>query len=97
MKEVMKTVEDCNVYFNIEVVNRFEQFMINTAAEGVDYCKRVGSRHCKVLLDMFHMNIEEDSIYESIVPRKKAFRLHSDLHPVLLEPRKALFCWTRAK
>ena len=67
MKEVMKTVEDCNVYFNIEVVNRFEQFMINTAAEGVDYCKRVGSRHCRVLLDLFHMNIEEDSIYESIV------------------------------
>jgi D-psicose/D-tagatose/L-ribulose 3-epimerase len=71
MKDVMKTVEDCDVYFNIEVVNRFEQFMLNTAAEGVEYCERVGSLHCRVLLDMFHMNIEEDSIYDAIVATGK--------------------------
>jgi D-psicose/D-tagatose/L-ribulose 3-epimerase len=67
MREVMKTVEDCEVFFNVEVVNRFEQFLLNTAAEGVDYVVRVGSPHCRVLLDTFHLNIEEDNIRDAIV------------------------------
>jgi len=61
MKEVMKTAEDCGAVFSVEVVNRFEQFLLNTAAEAVEYVRRVGSASCKVLLDTFHMNIEEDS------------------------------------
>jgi D-psicose/D-tagatose/L-ribulose 3-epimerase len=71
MKEVMKTAEDCGVFFNVEVVNRFEQYMLNTAAEAVDYCERVGSDHCRILLDAFHMNIEEDSIRDAIVTAGK--------------------------
>jgi D-psicose/D-tagatose/L-ribulose 3-epimerase len=67
MKEVIKVVEDCDVYFNVEVVNRFEQYLMNTAQEAVDYVKRVGSRHCRVLLDSFHLNIEEDSVHDAIV------------------------------
>jgi D-psicose/D-tagatose/L-ribulose 3-epimerase len=67
MKEVMKMVEDCDVYFNVEVVNRFEQYLLNTAQEAVAYVERVGSRHCRVLLDSFHLNIEEDNIGEAIV------------------------------
>jgi len=67
MQEVMKTVEECDVLFNVEAVNRFEQYMMNTCEEALDYVKRVGSGHCKVLLDTFHMNIEEDSIYEAIL------------------------------
>ncbi len=67
MKEVMKTVEDCGVVFNIEVVNRFEQFLVNNCEDALDYVQRVGSDHCKILLDTFHMNIEEDSFREAIV------------------------------
>jgi len=67
MKEVMKTVEDCDVLFNVEVVNRFEQYLLNTCEEAVDYINQVGSNHCKILLDSFHMNIEEDNIYDAIV------------------------------
>ncbi len=67
MKEIIKVVEDCGVYFNCEVVNRFEQFIMNTAREAVDYVRRVGSPHCRVLLDSFHLNIEEDNIREAII------------------------------
>ena len=67
MKEVIKVAEDCDVYFNVEVVNRFEQFMMNTAAEAVNYVDQVGSSHCKILLDSFHMNIEEDSFRDAIL------------------------------
>jgi D-psicose/D-tagatose/L-ribulose 3-epimerase len=67
MREVIKVVEDCGVFFNVEVVNRFEQFLLNTAAEGVAYVRRVGSDHCRVLLDTFHLNIEEDSLAKAII------------------------------
>ena len=45
--------EDCDVLFCVEVVNRFEHFMMNTAAEGIAFCERVGSPNCKLLLDTF--------------------------------------------
>ena len=66
MREAIKTAEDCGVLFHMEVVNRFEQYMMNTAAEAVRYCREIGSPNCKVLLDTFHMNIEEDSFRGAI-------------------------------
>ncbi len=62
MKEAIKKAEDLGLIYNVEVVNRFEQFLMNTAAEGVAYVKEVGSPNLKILLDTFHMNIEEDTI-----------------------------------
>ena len=67
VKEAIKAAEDNDVLFCVEVVNRFEQFMMNTAEEGVAFAERVGSPNCKILLDTFHMNIEEDSFRESIL------------------------------
>jgi D-psicose/D-tagatose/L-ribulose 3-epimerase len=66
VKEAIKAAEDNDVLFCVEVVNRFEQFMMNTAEEGVAFAERVGSPNCKILLDTFHMNIEEDSFRGSI-------------------------------
>jgi D-psicose/D-tagatose/L-ribulose 3-epimerase len=69
-REAIKAAEDCDVLFCVEVVNRFEQFIMNTAAEGISFAKRVGSPNCKILLDTFHMNIEEDSLCGSILESK---------------------------
>lgn len=67
MRSVMPTVEAAGVTFCVEPVNRFEQFMMTTAAEAVEYCKLVDSPNLKILLDTFHQNIEEDGIRESIL------------------------------
>jgi len=67
MREVMKVAGACGAQFNVEVVNRFEQYIMNTAAEAVDYVNKVGSPNCKVLLDSFHLNIEEDNIRDAIL------------------------------
>jgi D-psicose/D-tagatose/L-ribulose 3-epimerase len=67
VREAIKAAEDNGVIFCVEVVNRFEQFIMNTAAEGIAFAERVGSPNCKILLDTFHMNIEEDSLRGSIV------------------------------
>jgi D-psicose/D-tagatose/L-ribulose 3-epimerase len=53
--------------FCVEIVNRFEHFLMNTAAEGIAFAERVGSPNCKIHLDTFHLNIEEDSIGGAIV------------------------------
>ena len=50
----------------IEVLNRFENHVLNTAAEGVAFVKDVGKSNVKVMLDTFHMNIEEDSFGDAI-------------------------------
>jgi len=71
MREAIKAAEDCGVIFGLEVVNRFEHYMINTAADGVSFVERVGSPSCKLLLDTFHMNIEEDNLRDAIVKAGK--------------------------
>jgi len=77
MKEAIKTAEDHDVFFNVEVINRFEQFMLNTVAEAHAYIHRIGSPNLRMLLDTFHMNIEEDSIGDAI---RQAGRLLGHFH-----------------
>lgn len=62
VREIAKIAEDCGVDYCLEVLNRFENHLLNTAKEGVEYVKQVDSPSVKVMLDTFHMNIEEDSI-----------------------------------
>jgi D-psicose/D-tagatose/L-ribulose 3-epimerase len=66
MREAIKAAEDNNVIFNVEVVNRFEQFILNTCEEAIAYVDAVGSPNIKILLDTFHMNIEENFIGQAI-------------------------------
>ena len=70
VREAVKAAEDCGVLFCLEVVNRFEHFIMNTAAEGIAFAKQVESPNCKILLDSFHMNIEEDSFRDAILDSK---------------------------
>lgn len=65
-KEVVKVAEKLGVTCNVEVANRFEQFMLNTAEEAKEFIKMVGSDRLKIHLDTFHMNIEEDSFSKAI-------------------------------
>lgn len=55
-----------DVLLNVEVINRFEQFIINDSHEALAYVQEVNHPSCRVLLDTFHMNIEEDSFGDAI-------------------------------
>lgn len=57
---------DDSVQLIIEPINRYECDLINTVQEGVGIIQKVGYKNVGLLLDTFHMNIEEPSIYESI-------------------------------
>ncbi len=66
MREIIKTAEDCGVTYCVEAVNRFETCIINTAKEAVEYVERIDSPNIGVLLDTYHMNIEENNIGDAI-------------------------------
>lgn len=67
MKKIVKTAADYGVTYCVEVVNRYEGCILNTAAEAMDYIKRVDADNIGVLLDTYHMNIEEDSFRDAIL------------------------------
>jgi D-psicose/D-tagatose/L-ribulose 3-epimerase len=67
MKVLAKVAEKENVILLCEVLNRFEQFLLNTCEQALDFVKEINSPNCKILLDTFHMNIEEDSMIEAII------------------------------
>ena len=66
MREIIKTAEECDITYCVEAVNRFETCIINTAWEALDYVARVDSPNIGILLDTYHMNIEETSIGDAI-------------------------------
>ena len=66
MKEIIKVAEECGVTYCVEAVNRFETCLINTAKEALAYVEEIDSSNIGVLLDTYHMNIEEDNIGDAI-------------------------------
>jgi len=62
VSDYAKVAGECGVLCCLEVLNRFEGYLLNTAEEGVKFVQEVGSPNVRVMLDTFHMNIEEDSI-----------------------------------
>ena len=66
VRSLAETADSLGIDLCLEVVNRFETYILNTCEEAVRYCKAVGSPRAKILLDTFHMNIEEDNIADAI-------------------------------
>ncbi len=54
------------IRLGMEVLNRFENHLLNTAEEGVRFVKEVDKENVKLMLDTFHMNIEEDDMAGAI-------------------------------
>jgi D-psicose/D-tagatose/L-ribulose 3-epimerase len=50
----------------VEPLNRFETDFCNTARQAVDLVRQVGSPAVGVMLDTFHMNMEEDDLAQAI-------------------------------
>ena len=67
VRELADYAKPKNVTLMMEVLNRFEQFMFNDAKEATQYVKEVDRENVKVMLDTFHMNVEEDSFRDAIL------------------------------
>jgi D-psicose/D-tagatose/L-ribulose 3-epimerase len=66
LSELAAYAGDRGVILCIEPLNRFETSFINTAAQALEVIYRVDHPSCKIMLDTFHMNIEEKSLGAAI-------------------------------
>jgi D-psicose/D-tagatose/L-ribulose 3-epimerase len=57
---------DHGVVLGLEPLNRFETSFINTHEQAIEIIDRVDHPACRIMLDTFHMNIEEKSLGEAI-------------------------------
>jgi D-psicose/D-tagatose/L-ribulose 3-epimerase len=78
LKKLAAYADDHGVVLCVEPLNRFETSFLNLAVQVVEVVDRVDSPACQIMLDTFHMNIEEKSLGDAIRaagPRLK--HLHS--------------------
>ncbi len=66
MQRVGDEADRLGITIALEVLNRFETLLLTDASEGVQFCRDVNRKSVKVLLDTFHMNIEEDDLPAAI-------------------------------
>jgi D-psicose/D-tagatose/L-ribulose 3-epimerase len=57
---------DRGVVLGVEPLNRFETSFINTADQAIEIIEGVDHSSCKIMLDTFHMNVEEKSLGAAI-------------------------------
>lgn len=79
IKEMVKVADSLGITMSMEIVNRFEAFLVNTAKEARYIAERVDHPNFKVTMDTYHMNIEEDSIDEAIETLGKKYLGHVHL------------------
>lgn len=63
------------ITIGLEVVNRYESNVLNTADQALRFIEDVGRDNVKVHLDTYHMNIEEKSFREAIHSVHRAGKL----------------------
>ena len=66
IQQCAAAAEGTSVRFALEPLNRYETDLIHTVEDGLELIERVGFDNFGLLLDTFHMNIEEPDIYHSI-------------------------------
>jgi len=77
LRECSDAARPHGIRLALEPINRYETTLINTTAEGLNLIERVGADNFGLLLDTFHMNIEEADIEASIrVCGKRIFHFH---------------------
>ena len=64
--EVGRFAGEYGVSWNMEVVNRFESYLVNTAQEARALAEASGSPNINILLDIFHGMLEEDDLAEAV-------------------------------
>jgi len=66
IREAADYARQYGITLTLETVNRFEQYIINDAAEAVAFVREIDKSNVNVMLDCFHMNIEEDNLGDAI-------------------------------
>lgn len=59
VRQIAERARELDLRLVMEVLNRYEAHLVNTAAEALDFVAQVEADNVGILLDAYHMNIEE--------------------------------------
>jgi len=77
LRECAAAAERAGVRLALEPLNRYETDLIHTAAEGLELIEQVGADNVGLLLDTFHMNVEEpDPVGAILAAGGRLFHFH---------------------
>jgi D-psicose/D-tagatose/L-ribulose 3-epimerase len=66
LQRLARRAADSGITLGLEVVNRYETNLFNTAAQALEIVAEIGAPNLGVHLDTYHMNIEEDDFDEPV-------------------------------
>ena len=66
MRATAEHAAKCGVTLAVEYLNRFECYLLNSAADCARFVRQVEHPNCRMMYDTFHANIEEKSIAQAI-------------------------------
>jgi D-psicose/D-tagatose/L-ribulose 3-epimerase len=66
LRDLSEYAAERGIILGVEPLNRFETSFMTTAEQVIELVDRVNHPACKIMLDTFHMNIEEDSLGDAI-------------------------------
>lgn len=66
VRQVAERARELGLRLVMEVLNRYEAHLLNTAAEAIRFLADVGSENVGILLDAYHMNIEESDPVQAL-------------------------------
>lgn len=66
-QRVAARAQELSVQVAVEVLNRYESHLLNTSEEAVRFVEEVGAPNVGILLDAYHMNIEEADLGSAIL------------------------------
>lgn len=66
IRELGSVADGLGIECALEVLNRNETYILTDCQEALEYCDQVGRKSINILLDTYHMNIEEDDMCEAV-------------------------------
>ena len=89
LQECSAAAKPFGVRLALEPINRYETTLVNSVAQGMALIDQVGADNFGLLLDTFHMNIEEPDILQSISAcGDRIFHFHvAELEPLVSRRR----------
>lgn len=79
LKRSSERAAENGVLLALEPLNRYESDIVNTAEEGLGLIDQIGSKSIGIVLDTYHMNIEEPNFtgsIEKVAVAGKLFHVH---------------------
>ncbi len=66
LKECNEYAKEKNIYIALETINRFQEDFFCTIIDGKKYLDKVKFSNIKIMIDSFHMNIEDADMWENM-------------------------------